>query len=90
MYSDAFILRTAASGGDPLTALKDLFPVGLILRDIGIRHHTASQDAALKYYFEWREQRLWEMYGDEIDHPAVEYELEQQFRQMTQWKYLLR
>jgi hypothetical protein len=30
------------------------------------------------------------MYGDEIDHQDVEYELEQQFRQMSQWKYLLR
>ena len=90
MHSNAFILRTAASGDDPLTALRNLFPVGLILRDIGIRRRTASQDADLNYYFEWRVQRLLEMYGDEIDCQDVKYELEQQFRQMTQWKHLLR
>jgi hypothetical protein len=90
MHRNAFILRTAASGDDPLTALRDLFPVGLILRDMGIRHRTTSQGADLNYCFEWRVQRLWEMYGDEIDHQDVKYELEQQFRQMTQWKYLLR
>jgi hypothetical protein len=90
MHSNAFILRTATSGDDPLTNLRGFFPVGLILRDIGMRHRTASQDGDLNYYFERRAQRLWEMYGEEIDHQDVEYELEQQFRQMTQWKYLLR
>jgi hypothetical protein len=55
-----------------------------------MRQRTASQDGDLNYYFEWRAQRLWETYGEEIDHQDVEYELEQQFRQMTQWKYLLR
>ena len=42
------------------------------------------------YYFEWRVQRLRKMYGDEINCQDVEYELEQRFRQLTQWKYLLR
>jgi hypothetical protein len=42
MHNNASVLRTAAPGDDPLAALRDLFPVGLILRDIGIRHRTAS------------------------------------------------
>jgi hypothetical protein len=90
MHSNASILRTAASDDNPLTALRDLFPVGLILRGIRTRYRTASQDGDLNYYFEWRVQRLREMYEDEINHQDVEYELEQQFRQMTQWNYLLR
>ena len=90
MHSNASILRTAASGDDPLTALRDRFPVGLILRDIRMRHRTASQDAGLEHYFKWRVQRLSEMYGNEIRHQDVKYELDHQLRQLTQWKYLLR
>ena len=90
MHSNASILRTAASGDDPLTALRDLFPVGLILRGIRMRHRTASQDADLKHYFKWRVQRLWEMYENEISHQDVKYELIQQLWQFTQWKDLLR
>ena len=90
MHSSTFILVTTASGDDPLTALRRRFPVGLILRDIRIRHRTASQDADLKHYSKWRVQRLWEMYGNEISHQDVKYELEQQLRQLTQWKDLLR
>lgn len=90
MHSNAFIHRTAASGDNPLTDFRGFFPVGLILRDIGMRHRTASQDADLNYYFKWRVRRLWEMYGDEINCQDVKHELEQQLRQLTQWKYLLR
>ena len=90
MHFYASILRTGAPGKDSLTALRDHFPVGLRLRDVGIRHSTASQDGDLGYYFEWRVQRLRKMYGDEINCQDVEYELEQRFRQLTQWKYLLR
>ena len=90
MHSNASILRTAASGDEPLTVLRDRFPVGLILRDIRMRHRTASQDAGLEHYFKWRVQRLSEMYGNEISHQDVKYELDHQLRQLTQWKYLLR
>ena len=89
-HSNAFILRIAAPGDDLLTALRYLFPVGLILRNIEIRHRTAPQDTDLNYYFEWRVQHLQQMHGYEIDHQDVIYELERRFRQMMQWKYLLR
>jgi hypothetical protein len=90
LHRNAFILRTAVWKEDPLAALRGLFPVGLILRDIETRHRTVSQDVDLNCYFEWRMQHLQQMYGDEIDNKDVKYESEQQFRQMTQWKYLLR
>lgn len=44
MHGNAFILRIATSGDDPVTDSdsRGFSPVGLILHDIGMRHHTDS------------------------------------------------
>jgi hypothetical protein len=75
MHRDAFILQTAVSGGDPLTALKGFFPVGQTVYDLGRRDQTAVQDSDMKNYLEWRMERLLESFGDEIDHQDTQDQL---------------
>lgn len=86
MSRDAFFLRTAVSGGDPLTALVENLRDGSTICDFGRRDRVAVRNAELQIYIDWRLGLLSEKYLEEKALPHTRDMLEMHFRQMEWWE----
>lgn len=86
MSRDAFVLRTAVFGGDPLAALMGNLRDGSTICDFGRRDGVAVRNTELKNHMDWRLRLLSEKYLEEKGLPHTRDMLKMHFRQMAWWE----
>lgn len=85
MSQDAFVLQTAAFGGDPLATLMGNLRHGSTICDFGRRDRVAVRNAELQIYIEWRLRLVREKYWEERELPHIRDVLDMHSRQMAWW-----